>query len=546
MTLELLLPLPSVPIPASTLGPWQALPSTVGELDNFFCPDLSPDVSVSNDTAPYSTLHPSPSTPEFSYEDDGVYADLLARWRKLMQDNPDVPISAKTKIFWECLGEIGAQAMDAYTSERWADELHQRLSSVIGSLMEDILHSPSFSQCNVQSAAAVLNHSQQGHISSFTRVNCQHVAAIAVEYKTERVLAHHAAGMAFVHAYAKHREKDARSVIHNLLSQMNTPGEDVASKGITVTHGFVFTGHSCWIMQTAAGEDEDGAIITGGAISRRKILSGPDRDTPLFPLLIALHFPPLQGEVHQPRHPGALWPTILSSVKAKRREEAERKLAIIRGNRGRDPDASLGPLLWMKYDRPDCPGHPCILTAYQSVPPQQLPSSSVIADSNDRPLPYIPTLTIFRRIATGQVACVFEGEINSEHVILKTMPLEAREFLAEVAAYQQLSALACIPRLLGLYSCPVEGWGGLLLEHGGTPLGNWEWETTDKAVKKTIFEAVQSIHRAGILHGDLAPRNVVVDGAGRVLILDFGFAEKHHCVPEECHELKDLFTELEL
>ena len=41
-----------------------------------------------------------------------------------------------------------------------------------------------------------------------------------------------------------------------------------------------------------------------------------------------------------------------------------------------------------------------------------------------------------------------------------------------------------------------------------------------------ILEAVAYLHRSGVFHRDLKTENVIVDGQGRVKIIDFGFSTK--------------------
>ncbi|GAA6042010.1 hypothetical protein NBRC10512_002991 [Rhodotorula toruloides] len=55
-----------------------------------------------------------------------------------------------------------------------------------------------------------------------------------------------------------------------------------------------------------------------------------------------------------------------------------------------------------------------------------------------------------------------------------------------------------------------------------------------------LYAAVVDMHKKGIAHGDLAPRNVVVQD-GRVKLIDFGEAYPHECKREgEYGELEAL------
>ncbi|WP_146405615.1 protein kinase domain-containing protein [Allorhodopirellula heiligendammensis] len=42
---------------------------------------------------------------------------------------------------------------------------------------------------------------------------------------------------------------------------------------------------------------------------------------------------------------------------------------------------------------------------------------------------------------------------------------------------------------------------------------------------RQICDAVQAVHRAGLVHGDLTPGNVLVDADNRITITDFGFSQ---------------------
>lgn len=42
---------------------------------------------------------------------------------------------------------------------------------------------------------------------------------------------------------------------------------------------------------------------------------------------------------------------------------------------------------------------------------------------------------------------------------------------------------------------------------------------------KTIAAAVQFAHQRGVLHRDLKPQNIMVDSAGRPVVMDFGLAK---------------------
>jgi eukaryotic-like serine/threonine-protein kinase len=51
-----------------------------------------------------------------------------------------------------------------------------------------------------------------------------------------------------------------------------------------------------------------------------------------------------------------------------------------------------------------------------------------------------------------------------------------------------------------------------------------------------LVAGVSAIHEAGLLHLDLKPQNILVDGSGRLAIVDFGAAARHRVMPEPWFE----------
>ncbi|KAH8115866.1 hypothetical protein DFH11DRAFT_1582548 [Phellopilus nigrolimitatus] len=100
----------------------------------------------------------------------------------------------------------------------------------------------------------------------------------------------------------------------------------------------------------------------------------------------------------------------------------------------------------------------------------------------------------------------------------------------EYAIYQRLAAhdVEGVPAVLGLFR-DVEEDGPLVLvmTDVGKPL-RWRSErvriTQDQG--DAFIYALMSIHAAGILHGDIHPKSLLVDAAGKVAIVNFKCAEE--------------------
>lgn len=153
---------------------------------------------------------------------------------------------------------------------------------------------------------------------------------------------------------------------------------------------------------------------------------------------------------------------------------------------------------------------------------------------------------LLNKIATGGMADVFEarqwGDAHmSRRVVVKRLHSElAKERSALVDLKNEASILGClqvpgVPRLIdfrcmgGVWFVVMEIIRGPtlreLLDHGIST-------EAKLAVLAGLSDVLMDIHGAtdeageplGIVHGDLTPRNVVVDGAGRVHLVDFGLA----------------------
>ena len=61
----------------------------------------------------------------------------------------------------------------------------------------------------------------------------------------------------------------------------------------------------------------------------------------------------------------------------------------------------------------------------------------------------------------------------------------------------------------------------------------WEWNSrAHKALSQKLMKALELIHKAGVLHGDLHKHNILVTPSGQIFILDFDGSK-----PRASHEL---------
>ncbi|KAJ7803581.1 hypothetical protein B0H14DRAFT_2887420, partial [Mycena olivaceomarginata] len=160
-----------------------------------------------------------------------------------------------------------------------------------------------------------------------------------------------------------------------------------------------------------------------------------------------------------------------------------------------------------------------------------------------------------RGARTGSHASTFRGTVHRRdhsdiHIFLKTYPRNLLDSLdRELTAYNALRKLPCVPRVLALIVEPHGDYAGLLLEDAGTQVGNGNWDDVQLSAEDRIvlYSALKQIHAAGVVHWDMAPRNVVRGPQGALSIIDFESAiVGHDCTGDDCKELGDLSEDLRL
>jgi eukaryotic-like serine/threonine-protein kinase len=151
---------------------------------------------------------------------------------------------------------------------------------------------------------------------------------------------------------------------------------------------------------------------------------------------------------------------------------------------------------------------------------------------------------IERRIGDGGMGVVYEAfdEQRRQRVALKTLTVADADTLYRLKKEFRLVAAMTHPNLVRPYELVIEDGvafftmelidGVSFLEYvrgpgaiAGEPLSPAA-ESRLRTCLQQLVEGVAALHRGGLLHLDLKPANVLVEQSGRVVILDFGIAER--------------------
>jgi len=151
--------------------------------------------------------------------------------------------------------------------------------------------------------------------------------------------------------------------------------------------------------------------------------------------------------------------------------------------------------------------------------------------------------TLTRELGRGAMGLVYEARDSAldRRVALKLMLPSDNPDPKEAAIEEQLftrEAQLCgrldkHPNIVGVYEAgTIEARRYIAMEFiDGIPLSEWVQEKkpslrTRVRVLRDVAHAVHHAHKAGILHRDLKPKNVLVDANGRPFVTDFGMAKQ--------------------
>ncbi|KAJ7895807.1 hypothetical protein B0H13DRAFT_2034657, partial [Mycena leptocephala] len=102
-----------------------------------------------------------------------------------------------------------------------------------------------------------------------------------------------------------------------------------------------------------------------------------------------------------------------------------------------------------------------------------------------------------------------------------------------------------IPTLVGLYTNNNNGSSVLMITHVGAPLGTFK--ALNLTQRRTLLSHLVRLHRTGIQHNDIEPRNVMLSPSSAPVIIDFDNASLDHiCQGNSCTELLEVAQRLGL
>ena len=135
--------------------------------------------------------------------------------------------------------------------------------------------------------------------------------------------------------------------------------------------------------------------------------------------------------------------------------------------------------------------------------------------------PYTPT----QYVAMGAHAAVWLGTGPSGPVVLKF----ARNEPGRASLLREADVLSAVehPNLVRLVDSDPEGDWLALEQIEGSNFGEWsQIRTFDEIVQaaSAIADALDHLHEAGIVHGDIKPSNVLVSNTGAPILIDLGIA----------------------
>jgi tetratricopeptide (TPR) repeat protein/tRNA A-37 threonylcarbamoyl transferase component Bud32 len=179
-------------------------------------------------------------------------------------------------------------------------------------------------------------------------------------------------------------------------------------------------------------------------------------------------------------------------------------------------------------------------------PPPDLVERAFHRDADLRPGTIVGRWAIVRRRGRGGMATVYEAEradgAYAQRVALKVLRrgLDTDDLVARFITERQILSSLSHPHIARLLDggSTDDGRPFLVMELvDGEPITSWaDARALDVPDRLALFlgvaDAVHAAHRQLVVHRDIKPSNVLVDGEGRVRLLDFGIARLLEGDPE--------------
>jgi RNA polymerase sigma factor (sigma-70 family) len=182
------------------------------------------------------------------------------------------------------------------------------------------------------------------------------------------------------------------------------------------------------------------------------------------------------------------------------------------------------------------------IKAMQDIINRQLDSvddrNSALLESSDETI-NLPNISyrqfvLGKLVGTGALGKVYRARLQTDgqvvavkfmHRHLWTDPASRLSFLREIDHATKVNHSGVV-KYLGWGQSP-HGGPYLVCEYvDGQPLTDVQLSDSATAVQwlAQICDAVATAHQAGVVHGDLTPKNILLDHNGRIVVTDFGFA----------------------
>jgi serine/threonine protein kinase len=110
---------------------------------------------------------------------------------------------------------------------------------------------------------------------------------------------------------------------------------------------------------------------------------------------------------------------------------------------------------------------------------------------------------------------VFEAILDDQPVVVKFSRCYGQDAHILLAGKQLAPEIVCVETLAG-------GWRAVVMKK---VIGEALPSTLDDITRSSLKEAVQTLHNAGIVHGDLRSQNILITECSKVCILDFDWAD---------------------